>query len=110
MSPKHPQVTIARIELEDEHGNAIHVSAVRKLALIRTRVEFSVIYWIHVGTEKSGTPSVEFTVVDTLENIYRRRRPEYWWGVAWLPEFWLTVVLSGGLVVSVWRDRKMGKA
>ena len=33
-----------------------------------------------------------------------RRRPEYWYGVAWLPEFWLTVVLGVGLVWSVWRD------
>ncbi len=27
-------------------------------------------------------------------------------GVAWLPEFWLTVVLGVGLLWSVWRDRK----
>jgi WD40 repeat protein len=24
-----------------------------------------------------------------------RRRPEYWWGVAWLPEFWLTALFAG---------------
>ncbi|HEY3322503.1 MAG TPA: hypothetical protein VGP72_18725 [Planctomycetota bacterium] len=38
--------------------------------------------------------------------IWHRRRPEYWWGIAWLPEFWLTVVFSVGLVWSVWRDRR----
>ena len=38
--------------------------------------------------------------------LWHRRRPEYWWGVAWLPEFWLTVVLSVGLAVSVWRDQQ----
>jgi len=43
------------------------------------------------------------------KHIYAKRRPEYWWGVAWLPEFWLTVVLGFGLVVSVWRDRGMGR-
>ncbi len=35
------------------------------------------------------------------------RRPEWWWGVAWLPEFWLTVVLGTGLLWSLWRDRKI---
>ena len=24
--------------------------------------------------------------------VYSRRRPEYWWGVAWLPEFWIALV------------------
>ena len=38
---------------------------------------------------------------------YRRRRPEPWYGVVWLPEFWLTLVLGVGLLWSVWRDRKM---
>jgi len=32
------------------------------------------------------------------------RRPEYWYGVAWLPEFWLTVALGVGLVWSICRD------
>ena len=40
-----------------------------------------------------------------LVRLWRRRRPEYWWGAAWLPEFWLTVVLGAGLVWSLWRDR-----
>jgi len=35
-----------------------------------------------------------------------RRRPEYWWGIVWLPEFWLTILLAGGFLVSVWRDRR----
>jgi hypothetical protein len=35
-----------------------------------------------------------------------RRRPEYWWGVAWLAEFWLTALFAGALGWSVWRDRK----
>ena len=39
-------------------------------------------------------------------HLWQRRRPEYWWGVAWLPEFWLTVVLGIGLIVSVWRDSR----
>jgi len=39
--------------------------------------------------------------------LWRNRRPEYWWGVAWLPEFWMTVVFASGFVWSVWRDRRM---
>lgn len=36
--------------------------------------------------------------------IWGRRRPEYWWGIAWLPEFWVTVVLAVALMGSVWGD------
>ena len=43
--------------------------------------------------------------------LWRRRRPEYWWGVAWLPEFWLTAVFAVSLIWSVWRDKKrIGKS
>ena len=36
--------------------------------------------------------------------IYHRRRPEYWYGVAWLPVFWVTVVLGmGSLVIKLER-------
>jgi len=38
--------------------------------------------------------------------IYRRRRLEWWWGVFWLWEFWLTAVLAGVFVWSVVRDRR----
>jgi WD40 repeat protein len=38
--------------------------------------------------------------------IWHRRRPEYWWGVAWLPEFWLTFAFSAAFIWSVRRDRK----
>ncbi|MCY3024199.1 MAG: hypothetical protein NTW87_34925 [Planctomycetota bacterium] len=38
--------------------------------------------------------------------VWSRRRPEYWWGVAWLHEFWLTVAFAVAFVWSVWRDRK----
>jgi WD40 repeat protein len=38
--------------------------------------------------------------------LYRRRRPEYWWGLAWLPEFWATLLFAGAFGWSVWRDRR----
>jgi hypothetical protein len=41
-----------------------------------------------------------------VEQVWHRRRPEYWWGVAWLPEFWLTVVFGALLVWSLRRDWK----
>jgi len=43
---------------------------------------------------------------DRTLRLYRRRRPEWWWGVAWLWEFWLTVALAAAFVWSVLRDRK----
>jgi len=45
-------------------------------------------------------------------HLWRRHRPEPWWGLAWLPEFWITLVLTGGLLWSLrrdWRDRRAGK-
>jgi hypothetical protein len=39
------------------------------------------------------------------ESLYLRR-PEPWWGIAWLPEFWLTALFAAALAWSVWRDRR----
>ena len=39
--------------------------------------------------------------------VWSCNRPFYWWGVAWLPEFWLTVLFAGALGWSVWRDGRM---
>jgi WD40 repeat protein len=36
--------------------------------------------------------------------IWQRRRPERWWGVFWLPAFWLTLVLLVALSWSLCRD------
>jgi hypothetical protein len=36
--------------------------------------------------------------------LLRRIRPEWWWGVFWLPHFWLIVVLGGCVFASGWRD------
>ena len=47
---------------------------------------------------------------DSTARIWVRNHPEQWWGVAWLPEFWLTLAISVGLGWSVWRDRKIAKS
>ncbi|MHC4249648.1 MAG: hypothetical protein ACYS9X_11025, partial [Planctomycetota bacterium] len=36
--------------------------------------------------------------------IWRRRRPEWWWGVLCLPHLWLIVALAAAVVWSGWRD------
>lgn len=46
------------------------------------------------------------TAPDGPYTVWRCRRPEYWWGIAWLPEFWLTILFSAAFVWSVWRDRR----
>jgi hypothetical protein len=38
--------------------------------------------------------------------VWQRRRPEQWWGIAWLWEFWLTVAFGGFLVWNIVRDRR----
>jgi len=45
--------------------------------------------------------------MDYLVHIHRRVRPEWWWGVFCLWEFWLAVVFAGLFVWSVWRDRRV---
>ena len=48
--------------------------------------------------------------VDGAARVWKRRRPEWWWGVFWLWEFWLTAVFAGLFVWSVVRDRRaLGK-
>jgi WD40 repeat protein len=37
--------------------------------------------------------------------VWHRRRPEWRWGVARLPEFWLALVSGLALMWSLWRDR-----
>jgi WD40 repeat protein len=58
---------------------------------------------------RDGTQIVERLNYDQL-GLWQRRRPEQWWGVAWLPEFWLTLLLAIGLMLSLWRDRSSVKA
>jgi len=41
---------------------------------------------------------------DKTARVWKRRRPEYWWGVAWLPEFWVTLILGVALLWSLRRD------
>jgi len=36
--------------------------------------------------------------------LWHRRRPEIWWGIAWLWESWACLVLGIGLVWSIWHD------
>jgi len=42
--------------------------------------------------------------------IFRRRRPEWWWGVFYLWEFWLTAAFAAIFVWSVVRDRRALRA
>ncbi len=43
---------------------------------------------------------------DNTARVWERRHPDYWWGLAWLPEFWVTLALGVGLLWSLWRDRR----
>jgi hypothetical protein len=42
--------------------------------------------------------------------LWHRRRPEQWFGLAWLPEFWATLLFAGAFCWSVWRDRRQMQA
>ena len=38
--------------------------------------------------------------------VFSKRRPEWWWGIFWLWEFWLTVAFAALFIWSVLRDRR----
>jgi WD40 repeat protein len=42
-------------------------------------------------------------------SILHRIRPEWWWGVFWLPHFWLIVVIAAALAWSGWRDLRRSR-
>ncbi|MCY3022137.1 MAG: hypothetical protein NTW87_24255, partial [Planctomycetota bacterium] len=42
--------------------------------------------------------------------LWRRVRPEWWWGVAWLPAFWVMVAFASAFLWSVWEERRLGAA
>jgi len=50
--------------------------------------------------------TVNFSPEHDGADVWKRRRPEWWWGVFWLWEFWLTVAFAGLFVWSVVRDRR----
>ena len=60
----------------------------------------------HAALSPDGQRLVSAGRIGTF-GIYRRRRPEWWWGIFWLKEFWLTVVFAGVFVWSVVRDRQL---
>ena len=77
---------------------------------IRDRLSKEVIYRIlphHSPIYTSFSPDCHRIAVTCAKSVvvYRRRRPEYWWGVAWLPEFWLTLVLTTALLWSLRQNR-----
>jgi WD40 repeat protein len=49
---------------------------------------------------------VFWTAPPASSSFWHRRRPEWWWGVAWLPEFWATLLFAGAFGWSVGRDRR----
>jgi hypothetical protein len=42
----------------------------------------------------------------TWMGLWERRRPEYWWGFVYLPEFWLMLLFAGALAWSVRGDSR----
>lgn len=52
----------------------------------------------------SGIPSFEYDYCNQV-NLFQRRRPEAWWGIAWLWEFWVVVALTAAMIWSLRRDR-----
>ncbi len=58
-----------------------------------------------VSPDVGASLDVSSRAVPFKHDIWIQNRPSAIWGVAWLPEFWLTVAFAGLFVWSVWRDR-----
>jgi hypothetical protein len=58
-----------------------------------------------VGVQKVLTDGQERGLV-----LWSRRRPEYWWGIVWLPEFWVAYFSGGALLVIAARNLRRRKA
>ena len=43
---------------------------------------------------------------DDTARIWRRTRPEWWWGVFYMLEFWFSAGFAAGLVWSLLADRR----
>ena len=84
------------------YGNAARLSGIRDGILMATLQHNEPISSIMIA--KSCERCVTATV-DNRGHIWSRRRPEPLWGLAWLPEFWLTLVFSAAFAWSAWRDR-----
>jgi len=64
------------------------------------------VYWWESDNRIIGMWRNENEPTKYYSQYWHRRRPEWWWGIAWLPEFWLTLMFGVGLVVSVVKDWK----
>ena len=58
------------------------------------------------ATLRPSVSCVKLENIDRRTLIWHRRRPEYWYGIFYLPTFWLTAGFGLGLVWSLWKDRK----
>jgi WD40 repeat protein len=65
----------------------------------------------HIAGVHHATPLSDnriFTIEsDRRLAIRSNARPEQWWGLAWLPEFWIAILLLIALGWSLWRDRRL---
>ena len=43
---------------------------------------------------------------DYMARVWRRVRPEWWYGVFWLPQFWFAALFAVGFAWSLLRDYK----
>ena len=62
--------------------------------------------WVHCANYSPDGQRIVTASMDKTAKVWQRNHPEQWWGLACLPEFWLTFLLAGGLAMSIWRDRR----
>jgi WD40 repeat protein len=103
----HPfRVLFARFSPNGEKAITIGGDVIARLWNVNASTQIGVLAY---GGRAAFSPDGRAIVVGgpPSPRILCARRPEYWWGVAWLPEFWATLLFAGTFGWSVWRDRRI---
>lgn len=69
---------------------------------LQTKQQNGVWFCSPAGTTRAR----QATVGSGRIEVQQRRRSPVWYGIIWLPEFYLTLLCAIGLIWSVWRDRR----
>jgi len=75
----------------------------KRIAAVRAKGQITL-----VSISRDGNRLVGFG--DDYVGVFRRNRPEEWWGMFWLPGFWGMVMCGGLIVGNVVRNRRRVKS
>jgi len=103
MAPPVQRLPDGRSIMDSEFGLLVFAPDLGEAAFVELLLRSTPFYG-NVSFSPDGNWIVGANSLEVV--IFRRRRPERWWGVFWLWEFWLTAAFAAIFVWSVVRDRR----